>query len=254
MSPFSSSFPPQPRVYSRNQLLLPASASRGANISPFSARCAYFPSQRGLVYPLRHLITLSFEGCSGLSDLCAALFPVSECSTPLLPITSLQPQQFHAITHSFAQRRAAIPPIFNGFRTLSIATRVYYPPPTFLSGPRRLSASVANPMFSETCSLFVVSSRSFPRSLPLSSILCSLFCENTRVGGLPHLECNLRDKLSVSPQSLPLWSVCLCGKSHPSRSLKPERAGTRLRSPAGSIRRPSASPQSGCARRASSCE
>ena len=128
MSPFSSSFPPQPRVYSRNQLLLPSSASRGANISPFSARCAYFPSQRGLVYPLRHLITLSFEGCSGLSDLCAALFPVSECSTPLLPITSLQPQQFHAITHSFAQRRAAIPPIFNGFRTLSIATRVYYPP------------------------------------------------------------------------------------------------------------------------------
>jgi hypothetical protein len=45
--------------------------------------------------------------------------------TPLLPITSLQTQQFHAITHSFAQRRAAIPPVFNGFRTLSIATGVY---------------------------------------------------------------------------------------------------------------------------------
>jgi len=51
-------------------------------------------------------------------------FPVFRPSTPLLPITSLQPQQFHAITHSFAQRRAAIPPIFNGFRTLSIATGV----------------------------------------------------------------------------------------------------------------------------------
>src|ERR1700674_2681767 len=52
-------------------------------------------------------------------------FSVFERSTPLLPITSLQPQQFHAITHSFAQRRAAIPPIFNGFRTLSITTGVY---------------------------------------------------------------------------------------------------------------------------------
>src|ERR1700687_3250422 len=51
-------------------------------------------------------------------------FSVFERSTPLLPITSLQPQQFHAITHSFAQRRAAIPPIFSGFRTLSIATGV----------------------------------------------------------------------------------------------------------------------------------
>ena len=79
--------------------------------------------------------------CSGLSDLCVALFPVFERSTPLFPITFLQPQQFHAITHSFAQRRAAIPPIFNGFRTLSIATGVYYPnvpfrnsPPQFLGG------------------------------------------------------------------------------------------------------------------------
>jgi hypothetical protein len=52
-----------------------------------------------------------------------SLFPAF--STPLLPITSLQPQQFQAITHSFPQRRAAIPSIFNSFRTLSIATGVY---------------------------------------------------------------------------------------------------------------------------------
>ena len=50
-------------------------------------------------------------------------FPFNR-STPLLPITSLQPQQFHAITHSFAQRSAAIPPVLNDFRTLSIATGV----------------------------------------------------------------------------------------------------------------------------------
>ena len=84
-------------------------------------------------------------------------------STPLLPITSLQLQQFHEITHSFVQRRSAIPPIFNGFRTLSIATGVY-PPPTFLSGPRRFSASV--PRWQIPCSQKLAAS--------LSS-LCALF-------------------------------------------------------------------------------
>ena len=93
-------------------------------------------SLRHGVYPLRPL-------CSGLSDLCVALFPVFERSTPLLPITSLQPQQFHAITHSFAQRHAAIPPIFNGFRTLSIATGVY---PSSFPTFRRLDL--------QTCQLF----------------------------------------------------------------------------------------------------
>jgi hypothetical protein len=52
-------------------------------------------------------------------------FPVYERSTPLLLITSLQPQQFHAITHSFAQRRAVIPCFSKSLRTLSITTGVY---------------------------------------------------------------------------------------------------------------------------------
>src|SRR6266481_136228 len=47
--------------------------------------------------------------------------------SPFLPITSLQPQQFHTVTHSFAQRRSIIPSIFNSFRTLSIATGVVPP-------------------------------------------------------------------------------------------------------------------------------
>ena len=42
----------------------------------------------------------------------------------LLLITSLQPSQFHAITHSFAPRRTSIYPVLNSFRTLSIATGV----------------------------------------------------------------------------------------------------------------------------------
>jgi hypothetical protein len=64
---------------------------------------------------------------------CPLVFPhVQRVSTrnPLSPfplITSLQTQQLHTITHSFAQRRRAIPPIFNRFRTLSIATGVYPP-------------------------------------------------------------------------------------------------------------------------------
>jgi hypothetical protein len=104
-----------------------------------------------------------------------SLFPVFERSTPLLPITSLQPRQFHAITHSFAQRRAAIPPIFNGFRTLSIATGVY--PPTFPSGPRRLSALVPRwqipcsqklaASLSSLCALFALPSFVFNRLQPL---------------------------------------------------------------------------------------
>src|SRR6266404_2353426 len=44
-------------------------------------------------------------------------------------ITSLQPEQFHAITHSFAQRRSAIYCIFNSFRTLFIAIGVGTPAP-----------------------------------------------------------------------------------------------------------------------------
>ncbi len=42
----------------------------------------------------------------------------------------------------------------------------------------------ANPMFSEPCSLFVVSLRSFLHSFPLFSRAWSLFCQNTRGGGL----------------------------------------------------------------------
>ena len=47
--------------------------------------------------------------------------------TPFPLITSLQILQFHAITHSFAQRRTSIYPVLNSFRTLSIATGVVPP-------------------------------------------------------------------------------------------------------------------------------
>src|SRR5258705_8416814 len=48
----------------------------------------------------------------------------SELPTPFLPITSPQAQYFQAVAHSFARRRSAIPPVFNDFPTLSVATGV----------------------------------------------------------------------------------------------------------------------------------
>jgi hypothetical protein len=51
----------------------------------------------------------------------------SDAATPFLPITSLQTQQFHAITHSFAQRQSNIPIISNALRPLSVATWVAPP-------------------------------------------------------------------------------------------------------------------------------
>src|ERR1700738_3038032 len=50
------------------------------------------------------------------------MLPPQKRTSSLLPITSVQTQQFHAVAHSFAQRRVAIPSIFSNFRTLSVAT------------------------------------------------------------------------------------------------------------------------------------
>ncbi|MCU1241350.1 MAG: hypothetical protein JWO71_2076 [Candidatus Acidoferrum typicum] len=56
--------------------------------------------------------------------------------SPFLPITSLQAQHYHGITHFFAQRQPSIPSIFNSFRTLSIATGVV--PPSPVQKPERI--------------------------------------------------------------------------------------------------------------------
>jgi hypothetical protein len=59
----------------------------------------------------------------------SAMLAQASRPSPSLPITSLQLQHYHGITHSFAQRQPSIPSIFNSFRTLSIATGVV-PSPT----------------------------------------------------------------------------------------------------------------------------
>jgi hypothetical protein len=108
-------------------------------------------------------------------------FPAFERPTPLLPITSLQPQQFHAITHSFAQPPSAIPPVLNGFRTLSIATGVY--PKAFPTTDFQAS-NVSTLLFTKAWRLFVLSLRLYLHSFLLFSNGCSLFSEITRVGGI----------------------------------------------------------------------
>jgi hypothetical protein len=89
--------------------------------------------------PLRPLCLPAQTG-SVLSALCVELFPPVErpnMATPLLPITSLQTLQFHAVTHSFAQRQTNIPTILNSLRTLFIVTGVY--PSTFPSSDFQVS-------------------------------------------------------------------------------------------------------------------
>jgi len=126
VSPFSSSFPPQPRVYSRNQLLLPSSASRGANISPFSARCAYFPSQRGLVYPapsvypeFRRVLRSQRSPCCAFSRL-RVLNPFASYHIPATPAVSCDyalfcatarrhPSYFQWFPHSFDRHGVCVP-------------------------------------------------------------------------------------------------------------------------------------------------
>jgi hypothetical protein len=142
-------------------------------------------------------------------SLCCAFFRL----TPLLPITSLQPQQFHAITHSFAQRRAAIPFTFNGFRTLSIATGVYPSiiPDDTLSDFQRVNSFVYKSL-APLCRLF----HSFLHSFPLFSIACSLFSENTRVGGNPSIS---RFRLTNSHPLLCVNSAPSAPLRYPSQSL-----------------------------------
>jgi hypothetical protein len=70
--------------------------------------------------------------------------------TPFPLITYIQAPYFHALTHSFAQRRHAIPFPFNALRTLSIATGVY--PNGFASMPSPSLCCRLPPGSQTTCS------------------------------------------------------------------------------------------------------
>ncbi len=145
----------------------------------FAVRCLllYFPNAPALPFtmvapvpahvaklslPLRPLC-LPAQAGSTLHALCVELFPCIERSniaSALLPITSLQPLRFHAITHSFVQRRTNVPTILNSLRTLSIVTGVY--PSTFPSSDFQTSRHAK--------------SLCLHRLAASLSSLCTLFC------------------------------------------------------------------------------
>src|SRR6266404_4736610 len=102
-------------------------------------------------------------------------------TSPFPPITSLQPQHYHEITHSFLPRQPAIPSILNNFRTLSVATGVV--PPLALSRLCVRQASCLRQQLSlfvsSTCRLFAPSKKVKPFGIKRMRPLL----QNTRVGG-----------------------------------------------------------------------
>ena len=92
-------------------------------LPPLFSSCLSFASSRRL-FSIACSLFLQNRGVG------ITLFPAPPQEfrpTPLLPITSLQPLQFHAITHSFAQRPPAKPFHIRRLRTLFIATWGGYP-------------------------------------------------------------------------------------------------------------------------------
>src|SRR6266404_5979079 len=121
LTPFPPTFPGKITC----KKILSAKNSARAPASPLSTfrmnTCESVSKQRTLT-PFR-MNTCAKTGGGHTLDIVAVQSsgPLNALS-PLPPITSLQPLQFHAITHSFAQRRSAKPFRIKRLRTLFIAT------------------------------------------------------------------------------------------------------------------------------------
>ncbi len=113
---------------------------------------------------------------------CVVCFAIARrnLASSFLPITSLQAQPFHAITHSLAQRRHVIPPILNSFRALLPLTAISFFATHFHAFARFLSS--IQPQLSSFQSL-AASCASPKKSSPLESNKSGLFLQNTRGGG-----------------------------------------------------------------------
>jgi hypothetical protein len=155
-SPFGPPIPPQPRVYSRNRPLVPSSAPRSVNISPV----------RAIFLATRHS-TLATSHCP------TPRFPRFHRLTNPSSTIDLQPSRYQQITN---------PAFRNPFVFSSIQNPRGCGGAHFHFSTLWLCVSVANPMFSAVCGLFVVSLRSFLHSFPLFSTGCRLFSQNTRGG------------------------------------------------------------------------
>ena len=198
MSPFGPSILPQPVVYFRNQPFLPSPAPRNANISPFERFFSPLATQ--------HSFTLSeVEGPLPIAQNLASRafinlqippFPPSICNPPV--ISSLQIPIF--ATPLFSHRYKT--PGVSGCR-LSVFNLC-----GSASAPAPTRSGWVNPMYSETCSLFVLSLRFLPHSFPLFSITCSLFCPNTRGGGYLNTAAPrfTSDVICATWRRYPLWT------------------------------------------------
>src|SRR6266436_3533001 len=143
-------------------------------------------------------------------------------ASSFLPITSLQTQWFHAITHSFAQRRDTISPILNSFRTLLPLTVISFFVSHFHAFVRFLSR--IQPQVSNFQSLAASCASLYP--LFRTPIICfqqlaASFCKIPGVGvGVPGFLFDFQLS-TVNPPRVPihaefgLFSVprCLCGQT-----------------------------------------
>jgi hypothetical protein len=205
VSPFGSLIPPQPAVYFRKQSSLPSRVARNANSSP--VRAIFLATRHStLVYPERsrratsHCRTLRFPRFHQLTN-------------PSLPTIDLQPSRYQQLTN---------PSFRNPFVFSSIQNPWGCGGADFQFSPRCLCASVANPMFSAVCRLFVPSLGSFPHSFPLFSRACSLFLQNTRVGGI---QLQLPRQKQKGTQARALFTIPInfasATRRRPSRSCPP---------------------------------
>ena len=195
MSPFRSSFPPQPRVYFRNLPLLPSRAPRNANISSILSTLRILPVATGVW----GLLIVSVPLCNPfLSPLC-----------------------FHALTNCFSGNSLL-------FTTIRIAPGCHPPAFPFKTSPPLCSLCLCGkpPLFSSLRTL-CRSLRSFPRSHRLFSTTSGLFVQNAR-GGIPLRElvrCTEAQKgLFVSPL-LATLTHSMSRKSFPCHSYENTRDG-----------------------------
>ncbi|MCU1239445.1 MAG: hypothetical protein JWO71_171 [Candidatus Acidoferrum typicum] len=131
VSPFRPLLQQPPDLYSSHQV-------QARSDSQFTSHDSQIASHPFLLAPLfshRYKPLFSQPPCFHIYTKPPGCHPFTPQATetnrpsPFLLITSLQTQQFHAITHSFAQRDSSIFPIFNTLRTLLMSTGVV-PPPT----------------------------------------------------------------------------------------------------------------------------
>jgi len=138
--------------------------------------------------------------------------------TPFLLITYIQTKYLHALTHSFAQRRAAIPFAPKSLRTLSIATGVYLEsvPDDTLSRPQRRQLFCLHQLAASLRSLFTLFSvrflcfQSFAASFPkIPGVwLSRTVLRDTRVGGAVSFLRDMLRETFPSPPSYLNASTC----------------------------------------------